>query len=97
MSKKDKKGFSSDEDLQAVIAMIPKLEGLVKAHKEIAEQYQMYRQNGGNEIPGIEKHLPFKEQTCEPCEKTKKAEKATKTKAPEGGNTKAKKTKKKDQ
>jgi hypothetical protein len=96
MSKKDKKGFLSDEDLQAVIAMIPKLENLVKAHKEIAEQYQLYRQSGGNEIPGIEKHLALKEQTCEVCKKTTKAEKATRTKVPEVETTKAKKTKKKD-
>ena len=97
MSKKDKKKCSSDEDLQTVIAMIPKLESLIKAHREIAAQYQLYRQNGGDEIPGIEKHLAFKEQTCETCDKTKKAEKATKTKVPEAKVTKAKKTKKRDQ
>jgi len=97
MSEKDKKRCSSDEDLRAVIAMIPKLQCLTKAHKEIAKYYQMYRQNGGDEIPGIEKHLAFKEQICETCEKTKKTEKTTITKAPEGENTKEKKAKKKDQ
>jgi len=97
MSKKDKKGCSSSDDLQAVIAIIPKLESLIKAHKEITEHYQMYRQNGGDEIPGIEKHLVFKEQTCKTCENTKKTEKKTKIKVHEGENTKAKKIKKKDQ
>ncbi len=88
MRKKNNKVCSSDEDLQAVIAMIPKLQCLIKVHKEIAEHYQMYRQNGGEEIPGIERHLPFKERTCKVCEKTKKTEKTAKTKA--------KKTNKKD-
>jgi hypothetical protein len=96
MSKKDKKSCSVAECFQAVIAMIPKLEGLIKAHKEIAEGYQIYRKNGGDEIPGIEKHLGFKEQSCENCEKLKKSEKKSKTKVPEE-DAEAKKARKKDQ
>lgn len=96
MSKKDKKACSVTEDFQAVIAIIPKLEGLIKAHREIAEGYQIYRKNGGDEIPGIEKHLGFKEQSSGKCEKLKKSEKKSKTEVPEE-NAETKKTKKKDQ
>lgn len=71
MSKKHKKECSLAEDFQAVTAMIPNLKSLIKTHEEIAEGYQKYRKNGGAEIPGIEKHLGFKEQNSECCKKTK--------------------------
>ena len=51
MSKKDKKECSVAEDLEAVMTMIPKLEGLIKTHKEITKAYQMYRKNGGMKFP----------------------------------------------
>jgi hypothetical protein len=96
MSKKDKETCSLEEDFQTVIAMIPKLESLIKIHKEIAEGYQIYRKNGGDEIPGIEKHLGLKEQIGESCEKKKKTGKKSKTEVPEE-ITEVKKAKKKDQ
>lgn len=95
MSKKDKKVIFGAEDSQAVIAMIPKLKGLMKTYQEIAEGYQMYRKNGGDEIPGIEKHLGFKEQISKHSEKTKKSERITKTESPEE-KIEVKKAKKKD-
>ena len=93
MSKKDKKECSVAEDLEAVMTMIPKLEGLIKTHKEITKAYQMYRKNGGDEIPGLEKHLGSREQCGKRCEKK---EKITKNEVPEK-IAEAKKTKKKDQ
>jgi hypothetical protein len=95
MSKKDKKARCLAEDFEAVIAMIPKLESLIKTHKEIAEGYQTYRKNGGAEIHGIEKYLGPKEQVIELCEETKEKEKITKTEAPEE-NAESTKTKRKE-
>jgi hypothetical protein len=80
MSKKDKKGLCLAENVQAVIDILPKLQSIIKAHKDIAEAYSMYRKNGGDEIPGIERHLGLKEQICEHCEKTEKKEKKGKKK-----------------
>ena len=93
MSKKDKKVCFLAEDFQAVIAMIPKLKSLIKIHEEIAQGYQKYRKNGGAEIPGIEKHLGFKEKDSGCCKKT---EEIIITEAPKE-STEIKKTKKKDQ
>ncbi|MDA8431138.1 MAG: hypothetical protein M0T70_17935 [Geobacteraceae bacterium] len=61
MGKKKKTVFALAEDFQAVIAMIPRLEVIMKAHKEIAAGYQKYRKNGGAAIPGVEKHVGVKE------------------------------------
>ncbi|MDR3631246.1 MAG: hypothetical protein P4L42_13025 [Desulfocapsaceae bacterium] len=72
MSKHDKKCFSLAEDLQAVATMIPRLECLLKAHKEIAEGYQTYRKNGGEEIPALEQHMGLKKPAAERNGKKKK-------------------------
>ena len=98
MGKKDKKELSLEDDVQAVISMLPKLEKLLKTHKEVTKEYQKYRKNGGDEIPGLEKHLGCSENTCCNCgdkEKTVKKEDSTKPETAEG-TTKTKKTKKKD-
>jgi len=98
MSKKDKKELSLEDEVQAVISMIPKLERFLKTHKEVTKEYQKYRKNGGDEISGLEKHLGCSENTCCNCgneEKTVAPENSTKAEAAEG-TTKAKKTKKKD-
>ncbi len=99
MSKKDKKGLSSEDDVQAVISMLPKLEKLLKNHKDAVKEYQKYRENGGSEIPGLEKHLGYSENTCGHCENTEKTvcskEDLTKSEAAEAV-AEAKKTKKKD-
>jgi hypothetical protein len=94
MSKKEKTAFALAEDFQAVIAMVPKLEAFIEAHKEIAAGYQKYRKNGGEAISGIEKHVGGKEQKSTPPAKTKKVAKVTEAKAPEEG-AEAKKAKKK--
>ncbi len=94
MSKKEKTVLALEEDFQAVTAMVPKLEAFIKVHKEIAAGYQKYRKNGGEAIPGIEKHLGIKEQKSVPAVKTKKTEAKTTAKAPEEG-TEIKKSKKK--
>jgi hypothetical protein len=93
MSKKEKAAFALAEDFQAVIAMVPKLETFIEVHKEIAAGYQKYRKNGGEAIPGIEKHLGIKEQKSTAPLKTKKTAKVTEAKAPEegAGTKKAKK------
>ena len=74
MGKRDKKIFSLSEDLQTIIKTMPRLEGLMHAWQEIAEAYQLYRKNGGDPIPGIEKHFGCQEQECKHCKekKTKK-------------------------
>jgi hypothetical protein len=94
MSKKEKTVFALAEDFQAMIAMVPKLEAFIKVYKEIAAGYQKYRKNGGEAIPGIEKHLGTKEQSSAPSLKTKKTEIKTEAKTPEE-DTESKKTKKK--
>jgi hypothetical protein len=94
MSKKEKAAFALDEDLQGIIAMVPRLENFIKVHKEIAAGYQKYRKNGGEAIPGIEKHFGVKEQNRTPSEKKKEPVKKQETKAPEE-STETKKTKKK--
>ncbi len=94
MSKKGKTAFALAEDFQAMIAMVPKLEAFIEAHKEIAAGYQKYRKNGGEAIPGIEKYLGIKEQKSTPPAQTKKVAKVTETKTPEEGAA-AKKAKKK--
>jgi len=73
MGKKEKAAFALAEDLQTVIAMVPKLNNLIKVHKEIAAGYQKYRKNGGEAISGIEKHLGIKEQESAVLPKKKKA------------------------
>lgn len=72
MSKKDKKTLSLEDDVQAIISMIPKLEKLLKIHKELTKEYQKYRKNGGDEIPGLEKHLGCSELDCGHCGNTEK-------------------------
>jgi hypothetical protein len=94
MSKKEKTDFALAEDFQAMIAMVPKLEAFIKVHKEIAAGYQKYRKNGGEAIPGIEKHLGTKEQSSAPFLKTKKTGIITESKTPEE-DTESKKAKKK--
>lgn len=82
MSKKEKSVFALAEDIQAVIAVVPRIEALIKAHKEISAGYQKYRKNGGEAITGIEKHLgiiPAKETVKA---KAKNAAPKTEVKAP---------------
>ncbi|GEM_PF-4849225 len=67
MGKKDKKELSLEDDIQVVISMLPKLEKLLKTHKEVTKEYQKYRKNGGDEIRGLEKHLGCSENTCCSC------------------------------
>jgi len=97
MSKKEKTVFALAEDFQAMIALIPKLEDYIDVHKEITAGYQKYRKNGGEAIPGIEKHLGIKEEKSAPPKKTKETAKTTETKAPKETVESAavKKTKKK--
>ena len=95
MSKKDKKVPSVAENSQAVISMLPTLEELLKTYIAISKGYQLYRENGGEIISGIEEHLGFEEQILEHSEKTKKTEKISENKEPEK-DTKEKKAKKKD-
>lgn len=86
MSKKDKKALSLEDDVQEIISMIPKLERLLKTHKEVTKEYQKYRKNGGDEIPGLEKHLGCSEPACGHCgntEKTVLIENSTKAEATE--------------
>jgi len=94
MGKKDKKVFALTDDFQATVALVPKLEAFLDAFKEIAAGYQKYRKNGGEAIPGIEKHVGIKEQESKPSVKTKEAATIAEAKAPKEG-TAAKKTKKK--
>lgn len=94
MSKKQKAEFALADDFQAMIAMVPKLNNFIKVHKEIAAGYQKYRKNGGEAIPGIEKHLGGKEQECIAPAKKKKAAPIKKVEVSEEGSE-AKKAKKK--
>ena len=94
MSKKEKAVFALAENLQAVIAMVSRLQDFIKVHKEIAAGYQKYRKSGGKSIPGIEKHLGIKEQKSVPPTNAEETGKAVKTKSPKQGSE-AKKTKKK--
>lgn len=94
MGKKEKTVFALAEDFQAMIALVPKLESFIKVHKEIAAGYQKYRKNGGEAIPGVEKHFGIKEQSSTPSLKVKKAGILTVDKTPEE-DTDLKKTKKK--
>jgi len=71
MSKKEKKVHELAEEIESVIVLVSKLENLIKAHKEITAGYQKYRKNGGEAIPGIEKHLCIKEETSVPAAKKK--------------------------
>ncbi len=85
MGKKEKKVFALTEDLQALIAIVPKLEAFIKVHKEIAAGYQKYRKNGGVEISGIEKYLGVKEQKSASPAKTKEVAAKKEVKVPEEG------------
>ncbi|MEI8103206.1 MAG: hypothetical protein WCG61_06740 [Chlorobium sp.] len=104
MGKKDKSVFALAEDFEAVVALVPKLRDFFDAHKEIAAGYQKYRKNGGEAIPGIEKHLSIKEQISAPSKKTKDSVKTREAKLPKEAkaakktveSTPAKKTGKKD-
>jgi len=73
MGKKDKSVSELAENLHAVTALIHQLENFVKAHKEIAAGYQKYRKNGGEAIPGIEKHLCVKPEKSATSVKKEKA------------------------
>ncbi|MDD2539747.1 MAG: hypothetical protein PHH28_01730 [Desulfuromonadaceae bacterium] len=94
MSKKEKAEFALADDLKAMVALVPKLNSFIKVHKEIAAGYQKYRKNGGEAIPGIEKHLGSKEQESAAPVKKKKAVTTTGATAP-ADDTEAKKAKKK--
>jgi len=67
MKKKDPKELSLEDDVQAVISMIPKLKKLLKAHKEATKEYQKFRKNDGDEIPGLEKLFGSSENSCKNC------------------------------
>lgn len=97
MSKKEKKGHDLAEEAQAVTALIPKLEALVKAHREMAAGYQKYRKNGGEAIPAIEKHLGIKEKNSVPVVRDKESEATAEAEAPPetAGPKKSKKKKSK--
>jgi hypothetical protein len=82
MSKKDKSVFALAEDFQAIIALVPKLKDFIDVHKEIAVGYHKYRKNGGEAIPGIEKHLGVKEQISAPSKQAKETAKTTEAKVP---------------
>jgi hypothetical protein len=43
MGKKEKAGSALSEDVQAILAALPKLEALVKVQTEIVAGYQKYR------------------------------------------------------
>ena len=82
MGKKEKSVLALTEDLQALIAMVPKLEAYIKVHNEMTVGYQKFRKNGGEAIPGVEKHLGAKKQECALPLKAKNTKKAAETKAP---------------
>jgi hypothetical protein len=84
MSKKEKSVFVLADDFKTMIAMVPKLETFLKIHNEIAAGYQKYRKGGGDAIPGIEKHMAFKEQKSTPPPKAKKTMSKTETKVTVG-------------
>ena len=93
MGKKEKAAFALAEDFKAVIALLPKLESLIKVQKEIAAGYQKYRKNGGEAIAGIEKYLGVKAEIPAPSAKTKEAGAIAEIKVPK--EAAAKKSKKK--
>jgi hypothetical protein len=80
MGKKEKAVASLVEDFQAMIKMVPKLESFIKVYNDIAAGYQKYRKNGGDAIPGIEKHLGIKIQDAASQPKVKKSGEKSKTK-----------------
>ncbi|MHB8121624.1 MAG: hypothetical protein ACYDG4_05645 [Desulfuromonadaceae bacterium] len=94
MSKKEKAEFALADDFKAMLTVVPKLNNFIKVHKEIAAGYQKYRKNGGEAIPGIEKHLGIKEQESAAPAKKKKTAPVKEAALPEEV-TEAKKTKKK--
>ena len=104
MGKKEKTAFALAEDFRAMITLVPKLKDFIDVHEEIAEGYQKYRKNGGDAIPGIEKHLGVKEQISVPSKKAKETVKTTEANVLKEAkdakatveSTPAKKTKKKD-
>src|SRR5450631_2749736 len=85
MSKKGKKACALEDDFGALIELVPKLEAFIKAHKDISAGYLKYRKNGGEAIPGIEKHLGIKEHMSAPSVKTQEAETKTEAKTPKEG------------
>ena len=95
MGKKEKAVSTLTEDIQAIIALFPKLETFVKVHKEIVTGYQKYRKNGGEAIPGIEKHAGIKESKETLPVKAKKKAKGAEADVPEEC-TDANKAKKKE-
>lgn len=82
MSKKEKVAFALAEDFQAVIAVVPRLEALIKAQKEIAAGYQKYRKNGGDSISGIEKYFGINASIKPVEKKAKSTATATEVKMP---------------
>lgn len=60
MSKKSKTAGGLTEDFKAMVALVPKLDKLLKMYEEIAAGYMRHRKAGGASIPGIEKHLGVK-------------------------------------
>ena len=85
MGKKEKSATAVAEEFKTLIAMVPKLAAFLKTHNEIAAGYQKFRKNGGDAIPGVEKHLGIKIEKCTPAKKSKKAEKSAEAKAPKKG------------
>ena len=92
MGKKEKSASAAD-DFKAMILMVPKLVAFFKMHDEIVAGYQKYRKNGGDAIPGIEKHLGIKKKDIIPSIKTKESKTKTKTKSPKVASTAKKTTK----
>lgn len=87
MSKKEKAAFALAEDIQTVIAAVPKLEALIKAHKEMAAGYQKYRKNGGEAIAGIEKYFGIKPPIKPVDKKVKTVATATDIKEPKAAKS----------
>lgn len=81
MGKKEKSASAAD-DFKAMITMVPKLAAFLKVHDEIVAGYQKYRKNGGDAIPGIEKHVGIKKKDIVPSIKTKETKTKTETKSP---------------
>ena len=78
MGKKEKSTLAMD--FKAMITMVPKLAAFLKVYDEIATGYQKYRKNGGDAIPGIEKHVGIKKQKSLPSVKVKETKTKTETK-----------------
>ncbi len=87
MGKKEKKVRALHEEFRAMLNLVPRLEELLNIHNEIANEYLKYRKNGGDAIPGIEKHVGGKELekntscTTEEAGPTQETTKPTKVKA----------------